>query len=167
MQNRGVILALRYRTRVSGFAHKNHRLGALAKFSSSLRPRGGRVCASWSRAARGDARRRPLRSASGHLARAPRQSRSSARPTLTSTGRYARRLQLAPPRHRLTIRSRSSPPPRPLLTPLPVRSLLPPPPLSLDRRDRVPFRVNRGCVNREELVCGTKQCWKKNWLEKG
>lgn len=129
-----------------------HRVGALAKgsrskFSSSLRPRGGRVCASWSRAARGDARRRPLRSASGHLARAPRQSRSSARPTLTSTGRYARRLQLAPPRHRLTIRSRSSPPPHPS-SPLPVRSLLPPPPLSRSSRSRPLSRESRVCEQR-------------------
>ena len=72
-------------------------------------------------------------------------------------------------RHRATA-WRSVLAPRPRLdpsSPLSPSVLSSPRRRSLDRRDRVPFRVNRGCVNREELVCGTKQCWKKNWLEKG
>lgn len=100
--------------------------------------RGGRVCASWSRAARRDARRRqPLRSASSHLARDPRQSRSSARATLTCA-----RRPLCPT---LTRASASLDDPSSL--PLPLH---PPPPLSPSES-----RVNRVCVNVEGS--GTKR----------
>lgn len=100
--------------------------------------RGGRVCASWSRAARRDARRRqPLRSASSHLARDPRQSRSSARATLTCA-----RRPLCP-----TLTRASASLDDPSSPPLPLH---PPPPLSPSES-----RVNRVCVNVEGS--GTKR----------